>query len=59
MAHDHDHLVHGELGQRVEDVEDHGTAAQPVEGLGARRAHACPLAGGEDDSGERPRVHAV
>ncbi len=59
VSHHHDDLVHGKLGQRVEDVEDHGAAAQPVQGLGARRAHPCPLAGGEDDGRERPHLHAV
>ena len=59
VAHHHDDLVHGKLGQGVEHVEDHGTAAQPVQGLGTRRAHPGPLAGGEHDGRERPHLHAV
>ena len=43
----------GQLGQRVEDVEHHGPPAQPVQGLGARRAHPGPLAGGEHHRRQR------
>ncbi len=45
---------HRDLGQGVEDVEDHGSAAQPVQRLGPGRAHPGPLAGGEHDRGQRP-----
>ena len=56
--HDHD-LLRRELGQRVEDVEDHRSAAQTVQGFRTRRTHPCPLAGGEHHSRKRTVGHAV
>ena len=57
VAHHHHDPVDVELGQRVEHVQDHRSAAQPVQGLGAVRAHPGPLAGGQDDGGQRLGGH--
>jgi hypothetical protein len=59
MSDHHDDLLGRQLGQRVEDVEDHRSAAETVQGLRTRRAHPCPLAGGEHDSRQRTVGHAV
>jgi hypothetical protein len=58
MADDDDDLLGRQLGQRVEDMEDHGPTTQTVQGLRTRRAHPCPLAGGEHDSRQRTVGHA-
>ena len=46
VADHYHHPVDGQLGQRVEDVEDEGAAAQLVQRLGPLRPHAGPLTGG-------------
>jgi hypothetical protein len=59
VAHHDDDLLGRELGQRVEDMEDHRSPAQTVQGLRTRRAHPCPLAGGEHHGRQRTVGHAV
>ena len=54
VADHHDHPGHRHLGQRVEHVEDHGSAAQPVQGLGPGRAHPGALAGGQHHRRQLP-----
>ena len=57
VAH-HDHgPLDLEADQGVEDVEDHGPAAQAVQGLGQRRAHARPLPSGKHDGGQGALGH--
>ena len=52
VADDHDGPVDREVAEAVEDVEHHGLAAQDVQRLGAGRAHAGALAGGEHDGAQ-------
>jgi hypothetical protein len=59
MAHHDDHPGHRELDQRVENVEHHGPAAEPVEGLGAGRPHTGPLTGGQYDHRQLPPREAA
>ena len=47
VADDHDHPLDRKLGERVENVEHHGTSAQQVQRLGLGRTHPGPLAGGQ------------
>ena len=51
--HDHDAFQHLELGQRVDDVQDHGTAAQLVQDLRRPGTDPRALPGGQHNSGER------
>ena len=50
----HDDPVDRQLGQGVEDVQDHGATAQPVQGLGTGRAHPGAVPGGQHHGRERP-----
>ena len=52
VADHHHRPVEVQLGQGVQDVQDHGPAAQPVQRLRALGAHPGPLAGGEHDRGQ-------
>ena len=47
VAYHHHGPLEVELGQGVQDVQHHGPAAQPVQRLGALRAHPGPLPGGQ------------
>jgi hypothetical protein len=59
VADDDDDLLGRQLGQSVEDVENHRPPAQTVQGLRTRRAHPCPFAGGEHHGRQRTVGHAV
>ena len=52
VPHDDDDAIERERGEGVEDVEDHGTAAQRVQHLGRARPHARALAGRGHDGSE-------
>ena len=56
VAHDDHDPATAQLGERVEDVEQHRPAAQQVERLGPGGAHAGALAGGEDTTADRGRA---
>jgi hypothetical protein len=48
-----------DLRHGVEDVEDHGAAAEEVEGLGPHRVHARPFPGCQDHGGEPASFHGA
>ena len=53
MADDDDGALDRQLGQRVEHVQEHGTAAQHVQRLRAGGPHARAFTGGHHHSGDR------
>ena len=53
VAHDDRHPRGVGAGERVDHVHQHGSSAQPVQRLGARRLHPAALARGEHHRGER------
>jgi hypothetical protein len=48
-----------DLRHGVEDVEDHGTAAEEVERLGPHRVHARPFPRCQDHGGEPASFHGA
>jgi hypothetical protein len=52
VSEDGDDRLGAQLARQVHGVADQGAPQQPVQNLHVRRAHARPLAGGQDDAGQ-------
>ena len=57
MADDDHDPLHGQRAERIENVQDHRTPAQPVQRLRRARPHPRAFARGEHDGRERTTVH--
>ena len=58
-ADDHDNPVHDQLGERVENIEDHRSPTEAVQRLGGRGLHSSAFSCSEDDGRQRTELHAL